>query len=139
MANKLFSEDDIAFLLDNPYVKNVTTNNITYTNEFRQLFLAENSNGKLPRQIFKECGFDVDMIGIKRIESSGKRWRDKYRRLGIDGLVDHRKDNSGRPKANLSPEEKYKKLEAENKMLKAENELLKKLEQLERKMIRKKY
>jgi len=32
----------------------------------------ENQAGKFPRQIFEECGFDINILGIKRIESSGE-------------------------------------------------------------------
>ena len=35
--------------------------------------------------IFEECGFDIDMIGMKRIKSSGNRWRAAYRKNGVFG------------------------------------------------------
>ena len=91
---------------------------------------------KFPRQIFEECGFNIDILGMKRIESSGKRWRSAFRRNGVSQLQDTRKFNSGRPtEKNLSIEEKYKKLQAKIKLLEAENELLKKLKMLERSVI----
>lgn len=46
---------------------------ITYTDAFKHLFISENNKGKLPRELFEECGFDVTIIGIQRVESSGKR------------------------------------------------------------------
>ena len=93
----------------------------------------ENQAGKFPRQIFEECGFDINILGIKRIESSGKRWRSAFRRNGISQLQDTRKFNTGRPtEKHLSIEEKYEKLQAKVKLLEAENELLKKIEKLER-------
>ena len=39
----------------------------------------ENQAGKFPRQIFEECGFDINILGIKRIESSGE-WTIKKNR-----------------------------------------------------------
>jgi transposase len=73
------------------------------------------------------------MIGNKRVQSSSKRWRDAYRKRGIAGLQDNRKDNSGRPsEKELSAEEKLKRLESKVRLLEAENELLKKLDMMER-------
>jgi transposase len=41
---------------NNPYVKSVSSKGITYTDEFKRIFIAENENGKLPRQFFEENG-----------------------------------------------------------------------------------
>jgi hypothetical protein len=138
MSKKLFTEKDIQLLSKNPYVKSVSSKGITYTDEFKQLFIVENENGKLPREIFEECGFDIDIIGLKRIQSSGKRWRAAYREDGVIGLKDTRSESTGRPsKRELSLEEKYARLEAQNNLLKAENELLKKIRFAERGMKKK--
>ncbi len=139
MSKKIFTEEQIETLAQNKYVKNVTNKAITYTDEFKKIFIAENQNGKIPREIFEECGFDVDIIGIDRVRGSGKRWRATYRNNGACGLTDTRKTNSGRPTTKeLSLEEKYARLQAENNLLKAENELLKKIDMIERMMIPKK-
>lgn len=133
MSKKLFTEDDIKTLKRNPYVKSVTSKGITYTDEFKRRFITENEKGKLPLDIFSEHNFNIEMIGKKRIQSAGKRWRKAYKENGIVGLQDTRKHNTGRPSVeDLSAEEKLKRLEAENRLLSAENELLKKLEMIER-------
>lgn len=133
MSKKLFSNKDIELLSKNKYVKKISEKGITYTDEFKRLFISENEKGKFPRDIFAECGFDIDVIGLKRIQSAGSRWRSTFRRNGIKQLQDTRKFNTGRPtEKDLSLEEKYEKLQAKLKLLQAENELLKKLEMLER-------
>lgn len=133
MSKKLFSNEDIEILSKNKYVKNISERGITYTDEFKRLFISENEKGKFPRDIFAECGFDVNIIGLKRIKSSGSRWRSAFRRNGVEQLQDTRKYNTGRPtQKEISLEEKYEKLQAKLKLLQAENELLKKLEMLER-------
>lgn len=135
MSKKLFSSKDIEILSKNKYVKKASEKGITYTDEFKRLFISENEKGKFPRDIFAECGFDIDMIGLKRIKSAGCRWRSAFRRNGVEQLQDTRKFNTGRPtEKDLSLEEKYEKLQAKLKLLQAENELLKKLEMLERGM-----
>jgi transposase len=133
MSKKTFTEKEIKVLSTNPYVKSVSSLGITYTDEFKRYFIAENENGKSARQIFEESGFEIEIIGIDRVKASGKRWRAAYREDGIAGLQDTRKGNSGRPSdKELSLEEKYARLEAQNNLLKAENELLKKIDMAER-------
>ncbi len=68
MSKKLFTNEEIEILSKNIYVKNVTNKGITYTDEFKHLFIVENESGKLPRQIFENAGFDVNILGMKRVK-----------------------------------------------------------------------
>ncbi len=139
MSKKIFTDEEIEILSQNKYVKRVSKKGITYTDEFKRRFIAENQKGKFPKQIFEENGFDIDILGNERIRSAGKRWRSAFRRNGVAQLQDARKFNNGRPsEKDLSLEEKYKKLQAKVQLLQAENELLKKLEMMERSVLRKK-
>lgn len=139
MSKKVFSEKEIKILASNKFVKSVSEKGITYSDEFKRLFITEHEKRKLPRQIFEENGFDVEILGQERVRSAAKRWRAAYKKQGISGLTDTRKESSGRPRdKELSLEEKYKRLEAQNNLLKAENELLKKLEMMEKGMGKKK-
>lgn len=138
MSNKIFTQDEIEILSSNKFVKRVSTKAITYTDEFKRIFISEYEKGKFPRDIFEECGFSIDILGLMRVESSGKRWRAAYRENGILGLQDTRIENSGRSRErDCTLEEKYERLMSQNDLLKAENELLKKLDMLERRMTRK--
>lgn len=133
MPKKHFTETEIEILSNNRYVKSVSSKGVTYTDEFKRIFIAENKNGKLPRQIFEENGFNIEVIGIVRVQRAASRWRTAYNQSGVLGLRDTRKENSGRPtKKELSLEEKNARLEAQIQVLKAENELLKKLDMMER-------
>ncbi|MGI8387829.1 IS3 family transposase [Robertmurraya sp. P23] len=133
MPKKLFNDKEIKILSNNQYVKSVSTKGITYTDEFKRIFIAESENGKSPRQIFEDKGFDIDIIGIVRVNRAAYRWRVAYNKSGVMGLRDSRKDHSGRPtKRELSLEEKNAKLEAQIQLLRAENELLKKLDMMEK-------
>lgn len=142
MSKKLFTEKEINLLTRNPYVKSVSSKGITYTDEFKRHFIAENESGKTPNQIFEECGFEREVLGKDRINAAGKRWRAAYRKKGISGLKDTRSENSGQHRDNgrkeLSIEQKYARLEAQNRLLNAENELLKKIDLAERRLKRKK-
>src|SRR3954451_5141693 len=133
MSKKHFTEKEIEILSNNRYVKSVSSKGVTYTDEFKRIFIAENEDGKLPRQIFEENGFDIEVIGIVRVQRAASRWRTAYNKSGVLGLRDTRKENSGRPtKKELSLEEKNARLEAQIQLLRAENELLKKLDMMER-------
>ena len=75
MSKKLFTEQEIIILKQNKYVKKVTSKGITYTDEFKRIFIDENGNGKLPRIIFEECGFNIDIIGMQRVKSSARSYK----------------------------------------------------------------
>ncbi|WP_368658002.1 IS3 family transposase [Metabacillus halosaccharovorans] len=128
MSKKLFTEKEIKILSKNQYVKTISSKGITYTEEFKQILINQCEQGKFPREVFVDCGFDIDILGMERVHSSAKRWRKAFKNDGVLGLRDTRAGNSGRLRhRELSVEEKLAKLEAENNLLKAENELLKKI------------
>ncbi len=72
MSKKLFTEQEIIILKQNKYIKKVSSKGITYTDEFKKIFINESINGKLPRIIFEECGFNID-IGMQRVKSSASK------------------------------------------------------------------
>ena len=136
MSKVLFSESDIKQLEKNKYVLRVSEKSITYSDEFKRHFIDEYMAGKLPREIFESCGFNIEMIGIKRVETSAKRWKAAYADSGLIGLSDSRKGASGRPlKRELKPEEIIKRQEAKIELLESQIELLKKLEKTERRLV----
>jgi transposase len=133
MSKKHFTEKEVKNLSNNPYVKSGSSKGITYTDEFKRIFIAEIENRKSPRQIFEENRFDIEVIGIVRVNRAAHRWRTAYYESGLLGLRDIRKDNSGRPtKKELTLEEKKARLEVQIQLLRVENELLKKLDMMER-------
>ena len=133
MTRKFFNDIEIKSLSNNPYVKSVSSKGITYTDEFKRIFIAESNGGKLPRTIFEENGFDIEVLGIVRVQRAASRWRTAYKKEGVLGLQDTRKGNSERPtQKELSLEEKNARLEAQLQLLRAENEILKKLDMMER-------
>ncbi|MCP1095487.1 MULTISPECIES: IS3 family transposase [Peribacillus] len=127
MSKKIFTEKETKQLSTNKYVKAVGTKGITYTDEFKHIFISEREKGKAAREIFEHCGFDPEVLGMDRIYSANKRWQNAYKNKGIIGLLDTRTENSGRLREKeLTLEEKNARLEAQITLLKAENELFKK-------------
>lgn len=137
MSKITFTEKDIKLLEKNPNVKNVSELAITYSDNFKRVYIEEYLNGKLPREIFEENGFDINVLGIKRVEQSAARWRRTYAKDGIIGLIDSRKTKSGRPlERELSQEEVIQRQEAKIKLLEGQVELLKKADLIERRLVR---
>ena len=136
MSKITFSSKEIKVLQKNPNIQRVSERSITYTDSFKSRFMDEYLAGKLPRQIFDENGFDVEVIGLKRIEQSAYRWKKAYEKNGLFGLTDTRKTGSGRPlKRELTPSEIIERQEAKIKLLEGQVELLKKLEATERRLL----
>lgn len=139
MSIKDFTEKEVEVLSKNKYVTKVSVKGITYTDEYKRIFIAEDEKGKSKKEIFEEHGFDIDVLGTVRIRSAASRWRSAFRKKGVIGLNDTRKLMCGRSSGKDLPiEEKYKRLKVQVNLLKAENELLKKIDILERRLIKKK-
>ena len=91
MGRGRFTEEEQEILKGNKHVILVTDKAIYYTNEFKLLFIKEYLGGKKPAQIFQDAGFDLKMLGSKRIKAGrwahdticreipGKRFRRKHR------------------------------------------------------------
>ena len=127
MSKVKFSIREIEHLKNIPWVKNISENSITYTEEFREHFIIEYNNGKSPSIIFREAGFDTKILGKERIKNATRRFRKMSKR--VEGLKDTRTTNSGRPlEHELTDEERIKKLEQENLRLRQQLEFLKKME-----------
>ena len=134
MSKVIFNDKQIKLLAKNPNVLKVSDKAITYSEEFKNKFIEENSKGILPRKIFEDNGFDIEIIGLKRIEQSAARWKKKYADMGVLGLKDSRTSNSGRPLIReLTTQEEIERLKAKISLLEIENEFLKKLDEIERK------
>lgn len=136
MSKIIFTKQEIKTLQNNTNVARVNERSITYTDAFKHKFLDAYLAGKLPRHIFEENGFDVAVIGMKRIEQSAYRWKKAYEKDGSIGLTDSRKSNSGRPLIReLTSTEIIERQEARIKLLEGQVALLKKLEVTERRLL----
>lgn len=136
MSKQLFSTKQIEQLQKNPNVLKVSTRTITYADAFKIIFMDEYLAGKTPRQIFEEAGFEIEMLGMKRVEQASSRWRKAYEKNGLIGLTDTRKTRSGRPlKRELTMQEIVERQAARIELLEGQVETLKKLEVTERRLL----
>lgn len=73
MSKILFSKKDIRILEKNRNILRVSENSITYSYELKIIFIDAYISGKLPKQIFEEDEFDINIIGMKRIGYASQR------------------------------------------------------------------
>lgn len=76
MGRGMLTSEEVRSLKNNPYVEDVNSTRIVYSEEFKQLFVKEYFEGKKPMRIFQDAGFDVKVLGSKRIERCSARWRE---------------------------------------------------------------
>ena len=86
MARGMLSSAEMDVLKKNPYVEDVNRQRILYTYEFKCFFMEQYLAGKRPVDIFRQAGFDVPMLGEKRIERATARWRAMYAANGMEAL-----------------------------------------------------
>lgn len=135
MSKIIFNEHQRRQIEANPNVASVSDRSIQYTADFKLKAVQENLAGKGPAQIFREAGFDLDIIGLKKAQSALSRWKSIYKTFGEHGFLEERrgKGSTGRPRAEKLPaDKKLEKAEARIRLLEAELTLLKKLDEMER-------
>lgn len=126
-----FTPEQVKQLKQNKFVKNISEKKITYTDDFKEVFLLEYNSGKLPSQIVVDMGFDCNVLGRKRID--GIVQRIKKQSVRPEGFKDTRIGNSGKPiTRDLSKEKIIERQKAEIELLKAKVEFLSDVKRLER-------
>lgn len=132
MKRHLLAKAYVEKLKEHPYVERATEWSVSFTEEFKQKAYDEYCSGKPMREIFIESGFDVKMLGAKRIENFRTQLVNKANEE--TGFVDKRKDKSRQ--AELSTEaqmmKRIRELEHRNAYLEQENDFLKKIQELEK-------
>lgn len=126
MSKKPFSDEEIAILRQNPFTYKATRNSLSFTREFKELFLSEYNSGSIPRQILIDHGYDPEMLGDRRIWGISEYIRRQYEEYGEvhEGAVNAKPPG---PAKTLSDKDEIKQLRHEIDYLKQEIEFLKKI------------
>ena len=131
MGKNYFTPEQVEQLRKNKYVKHVSEKAITYTEEFKEVFMIEYNSGKIPSQILTEMGFDIKVLGPSRVRRISERT--KKQSLRPEGFKDTRADSSGKPRTkDLTQEELIERQKQEIEILKAKVEFLSLLRRAER-------
>ena len=131
MSKKVFSREEIAELAANPYTHRVSDRQISFTKEFKERFWQEYNAGKTPAEIVKECGYEVDVLGMRRVEGIRGHIRkeyDKAEKLGL-GRVDAGVWIGGHEEGKDAGQEEpdVKRMQRELQYMRKELEFLKKI------------
>jgi hypothetical protein len=130
MSKRRFTQEQVKELLQNKNVETCSEKSISYNKDFKVLAIRQKQEGLSNMEIFKQAGFNVDLIGHETPESCIKRWKRVFNIKGLNELfIETRgRGGGGRPKTNWQNEkEKIKYLETQVAYLKAENDFLAKL------------
>lgn len=117
-------------LTGNQNVAKCSDRAITYNKDFKlwavKQYIEENKSAK---EIFREAGFDLNLLGQDTPKRCLKDWRRIFKIKGIQGLItETRGRGGGRPRIKgITDAYRIKRLEATVAYLKAENDFLAKL------------
>ncbi len=117
-----FTPEQIEILFKNPNVESISSNTIRFTSEFKELALKKDKEGIPALQIFKDAGFDLNVLGKETPKTSIRNWRHREKTLN--------KNNTQYLAKEVKKNKALKSILEENRYLKAENEFLKKLQAL---------
>ena len=132
MKRYRFPKEYVEELNKHPCVEKATEWTISFTPEFKQRAYDEYYRGKSMREIFTEEGFNVEQLGVKRLEN----FRNKLIRKAEteSNFSDKRKnkDLQSPPSTESQTMKRIRELEHRNAYLEQENEFLKKIQELEK-------
>lgn len=131
MSRKLFTEEQQQLLRNNPYVYSVTASRLQLTKEFKELFMTAYNSGDSPRTILENYGFDIGIIGERRIWSISQHIRSEFQKHGEFregyGPRQHKRISEAPSNKPLTEKEEIQQLRHELDYLKQEMEFLKKI------------
>lgn len=67
MARKMFTQEQVRVMAENPYTLHVSTTQITFTNAFKEEFWRRYQEGDTPRTIMYDLGYDPEVLGRNRL------------------------------------------------------------------------
>ena len=125
------SKEDVKKLREHPYVLKATEWTVSFTPEFKRIAYEEYCGGKSMRQIFTDAGFDVEMLGSKRLENFRNKLMEKSKT--DSDFEDGRKNNSRKEAQSTEAQtaKRIRELEHRNAYLEQENDFLKKIRSAE--------
>ena len=125
-----YTKAEIEELKKNKYVEEVRKDKITFTKEFKILFIKEFNKGKGNFQIFSENGLNPLLVGKRRIKGCTRNWKKQSKNnptFSGQGYHPIKKETNEGKKKRLQD---IKYLQKRVNQLEMENEFLKKVQTL---------
>ena len=120
MNRKLFTQEEITLLWQNPYTLSVNEREINFTPEFKEAFLKLYKDGSTAAEAVTALGYDPDLLGRSRIRNFFKTFSGQKEATKKRPSPDASKAGSNELNARV------KQLEFQVLYMKAELEFLKK-------------
>jgi hypothetical protein len=79
MANKKFSEEEMAHLRASEYVLDVSSSIVHFSAKFKELFWNAIQEGKQPNEIANSLGIDTEILGQNRVNGLKTMIRNEVR------------------------------------------------------------
>ena len=130
MSKRIYTREQIATILKNDNVLRCSERSIAFRGDFKLRAVNEyNEQFLTAKEIFRNTGLDIGLIGKATPMKCLERWTNLYRVKGPQGLTtDRRGRGGGRPRTrDLTDKERIRRLETQVGYLKAENDFLAKL------------
>ena len=122
MIRRTFTNEQIKKLSKNKNVRRCGAKSVRYTRSFKAEALKKyNEDGLSAVEIFKEAGFDLNVIGIRKPNKLMNQWNKAF------GPRPVRQENAGITVKRIENRRVMKNLEAKVAYLEAENDFLAKL------------
>lgn len=126
MSTMKFSEEQQQQLRSNKYTARVTASTLSLTKEFKEVFYEKYLSGVLPREILREHGYPVEILGKQRIWGIAHYIKKEYEANGCFGDIRTPKSPEKQMK-EVSSEEQLRQLKLQLDYLTQEVEFLKKI------------
>ena len=125
MGKKVFTDEEMEMLRNNPYTYSVTPSTLYFTKEFKELFWQEYQKGEVPRQILGKYGYPAEVLGKKRIWGIAHNIKDQY--YSKEGIREGSLKRSAPTDSSYEiTEDAVRQLQDEVQQLRQEIELMKK-------------
>lgn len=126
MSKVKFTEEQQQQLRNNIYTARVSESTLSLTKEFKELFYKKYLAGILPREILREYGYPVEILGKARIWAIAYCIKKEYEANGCFRDIQTPKPKTQK-KEELSQEQEFKQLQQKVEYLTKEVEFLKKI------------
>ena len=122
------TKQQVEALRSNPYVANVTTHTVRFTEEFKRLAYEGKVQGTSVSETLRKCGIDPAVLGTSRIDGLSYTLNRKAKQE--EGFSDRRSGNYRRPvkTEEETVEQRLQQMENELAYTRQEVEFLKKLQ-----------
>lgn len=125
MKRKRFTQEEMEILRNNPYTESITPDIIRHTNKFKQEYIRRYLKGEQPLKIFEKLGYDIQILGKRRVHSFDSRVR------GLNLRYQQQENDNDSVEEKVDPASIIAKLQHEVTYLRQELEFIKKIIKLE--------